>query len=249
MSRSSKNRRLVLAALASVCTTFAIPSGLASASEIRGVVELFTSQGCSSCPPADEALVDYAGRGDILALGYHVDYWDYLGWRDTLGSAENTARQRAYAKALEARSVYTPQAVVDGKTHFVGSDVSAINAQLGSSLPVPVELKKFNDRISVSIGEPSAQALDGDVRITLVYFKNESPVKIARGENAGKTHTYANAVIARQVMGMWKGASATMDMPVSEMMKHGADNCAVLLQVYDADGHPREIVGAAVLNI
>ncbi|MEM1377884.1 MAG: DUF1223 domain-containing protein [Pseudomonadota bacterium] len=248
MSKFPNIRRRVFAAISFATISLGMGASSAQAGEVRGVVELFTSQGCHSCPPADQALVNYAARGDVLALGYHVDYWDYLGWKDTLGSAENTARQRAYAKTLKARTVYTPQAVIDGKDHVVGGDVKAIEARLGDALPIPVSIDKFDDRLSVSIGAPVAKPSDGDVRITLVYFRNESPVKIERGENAGKFHTYANAVIARQVMGMWKGDAATMDMPVSEMMKHGADNCAVLLQIYDAQGNPGEIVGAAVLD-
>ncbi|MEO1702833.1 MAG: DUF1223 domain-containing protein [Pseudomonadota bacterium] len=220
----------------------------ATAQEIRAVVELFTSQGCSSCPPADDALKDYAARADVLALGYHVDYWDYLGWKDTLGSAENTARQRAYAKAMRARSVYTPQAVVDGKTHHVGSDINAISANFSDQLAIPVSLSKTANRLSVEIGQPESSSITSDVRVTLVYFKNATPVEIQRGENAGKNRTYANAVIGQQVIGMWKGEAASMEMPVSEMMKYDADNCAVLLQRYDENGNPGEIVGAAILD-
>ncbi|MEO1747655.1 MAG: DUF1223 domain-containing protein [Pseudomonadota bacterium] len=243
-------RRLTLAsaALAAMGFSFAVGSTPSNAQEIRAVVELFTSQGCSSCPPADDALKTYAARDDVLALGYHVDYWDYLGWKDTLGSAENTARQRSYAKAMRARSVYTPQAVVDGKAHLVGSNVTGINARFEESLPIPVSITKSSDRLSVDIGQPENGAYTSDVRITLVYFRNATPVEIQRGENAGKSRTYVNAVIGQQVIGMWKGDPATMEMPVSEMMKYNADNCAVLLQRYDAQGNPGEIVGAAILE-
>ncbi|MEM9999486.1 MAG: DUF1223 domain-containing protein [Pseudomonadota bacterium] len=244
-----KSRNVLTIFTALSFASAAAVSASANAAEVRGVVELFTSQGCSSCPPADLALHGYADRPDILALGYHVDYWDYLGWEDTLGSAENTARQRAYAKALGARSVYTPQVVVDGKAHMVGSNVKSIDAHLTPTLPIPVALDKSDDRLRVSIGEPANGQLTGDVRITLVYFNNETAVEIQRGENAGNKTIYANAVIARQIIGMWKGGPATMEMPVSEMMKHGADNCAVILQRYDEKGLPREIVGAAVLDI
>ncbi|MEO0543463.1 MAG: DUF1223 domain-containing protein [Pseudomonadota bacterium] len=248
MNALFRNPALLTAAIAMVGGSMVVQPTSSAAQEIRAVVELFTSQGCSSCPPADEALKGYAKRDDVLALGYHVDYWDYLGWKDTLGSAENTARQRAYAKAMRARSVYTPQAVVDGKTHHVGSHVDAIDAQFGNSFPIPVNISKAADRLSVEIGEPAGDVDASNVRITLVYFKKATPVEIQRGENAGKNRTYVNAVIGRHIMGIWKGGAANMDMPVSEMMKYNADNCAVLLQRYDEQGNPGEIVGAAILE-
>ena len=104
-------------------------SALAFAGDVKkpsGVVELFTSQGCSSCPPADAVLAELAEAGDVVALGYHVDYWDYLGWKDTLGSPENTARQYEYGKSFGDRSVYTPQAVINGRTHVNGAKREAV---------------------------------------------------------------------------------------------------------------------------
>ena len=182
---------------------------------------IFASQNCAACPKAHDTLSEVNDqRDDVLILTWSVDYWDYLGWKDTLGSAENTARQRSYAKAMRARSVYTPQAVVDGKAHLVGSNVAGINARFEESLPIPVSITKSSDRLSVDIGQPENGAYTSDVRITLVYFRNATPVEIRRGENAGKSRTYVNAVIGQQVIGMWKGDPATMEMPVSEMMKY-----------------------------
>src|SRR5690606_29247620 len=121
------------ATLAAVAAALVLAGGPVRADEIRrplGVVELFTSQGCSSCPPADEALVELAARGDVIALSFHVDYWDYLGWRDTLASPANTQRQQGYARAFGAQSVYTPQAVINGRTHTSGAKKAEIEQTL-----------------------------------------------------------------------------------------------------------------------
>jgi hypothetical protein len=104
-----------------------------AAAETRAVIELFTSQGCSSCPPADALLAEYADRDDVLALSFNVDYWDMLGWKDTLASHDNTERQRNYALARGDGQVYTPQAVIDGRTHVVGSNRDAIEAALDAN--------------------------------------------------------------------------------------------------------------------
>ncbi|MEL6437457.1 MAG: DUF1223 domain-containing protein [Pseudomonadota bacterium] len=224
----------------------------AHATELRGVVEMFTSQGCSSCPPADAALVDYAGDPSLLALSYHVDYWDYLGWKDTLGSAENTARQRAYAHALKARSVYTPQAVVNGSVHHVGSDRTSIDASLArggaSGMPIPVSISKNASRLQVSVDTSAVDLGETDIRVILVYIKNDTRIDIKRGENAGRKQLYAHSVLGMQTMGMVSGTGSVMEMPVAEMMKLNADNCAVIVQAFDANGNPGEILGAALLE-
>ena len=120
----------------------------------KAVLELFTSQGCNSCPPADAILGEYAKNGDILALSFPVDYWDYLGWKDTLASHENTVRQKAYAEARGDRQVYTPQVIVNGATHVVGSNRQQIEAALNTSkpLPVPITMTAGTDSTTVTVG-------------------------------------------------------------------------------------------------
>lgn len=220
--------------------------------KLTGVVELFTSQGCSSCPPADAALQKYIDRDDVLALAFHVDYWDYLGWKDTLASPENTRRQYDYKKTFEARSVYTPQAVINGREHVVGSRGSSIDAKLkshvnqGNGLSVPIELAENGSRIRVLVNDgdlPSGQ----DVKLVLVYYKDETIVDIQRGENTGKQITYRNTVTETQVLGMWDGEAMDVEIPTSEISAKQANGCAVLLQAVTSKGSPGAILGAAIL--
>ncbi|MEP4151235.1 MAG: DUF1223 domain-containing protein, partial [Lentilitoribacter sp.] len=142
-------------------------SGLQAADNLQnpiGVVELFTSQGCSSCPPADKALGKLIEEGKVLALSYHVDYWNYLGWEDTLATKEATDRQYAYAKTLKRRGVYTPQVIVNGRDHLVGSNYNGIKARVSKfdsserGLAVPLTISASSDEISISIGEGEGKA-------------------------------------------------------------------------------------------
>jgi hypothetical protein len=229
--------------------------GLATAvpahAEVKGVVELFTSQGCSSCPPADKLLADYADRSDILALSYNVDYWDYLGWKDTLASPENTQRQRDYAQARGDGQVYTPQAVIDGRTHVVGSRQPAIDealAKYGDGLPVPLSLSTTADAITVNIGK-AAEGSMPHATLWLVMYTREVTVPIDRGENTGKTITYRNSVRKLRPIAMWKGDDMSVDLPKSEFKHAGADRCAVLLQAETEDGLPGPILGAATIEM
>jgi hypothetical protein len=232
-----------------------ILAGLAAipgvAGEIRkpaGVVELFTSQGCSSCPPADAIFAEMAKKGDVVALAYHVDYWDYLGWQDTLASPDNTARQYDYAKSFGARSVYTPQAVVNGRTHVNGSsraEISGALSKFGEGLSVDIKVMRAGGSIVIDAGEGAG---DEQGRVVLVYFDPARPVAIERGENRGKTVTYWNAVTAIQTAGMWHGAAARYEFPASEVARKGTGGCAVLLQATGANGLPGPILGAALIS-
>jgi hypothetical protein len=235
--------RLVAAALA-----MAALGGQAGADESKqpkGVVELFTSQGCSSCPPADTVFGEIADKGDVVALAYHVDYWDYLGWRDTLASPENTARQKEYMRTFGSRSVYTPQAVINGRTHVNGSDRRAIETALAENggLSVPVSVKRAGDSMVIEVGESSSPTQKAHV--LLVYYDPATPIAIGDGENEGRTLYYWNPVTGIQTAGIWHGAVARFEMPVSEIAKKGAGGCAVLLQAVGKDGAPGPILGAA----
>ncbi len=244
-------RRTLLAGTAA--TLAAVASGPArAAAAVSGVVELFTSQGCSSCPPADAALAEFAADPDVLALGYHVDYWDYLGWADTLASPDNTARQRAYATTLGSRSVYTPQAVVNGRDHLNGGYKTRIRGLIadheaaGNGLVVPVMVAMSAGRLSVGVGDGIKPA-GADMLLTIVYYRDRSEVEIARGENAGRTMVYANAVMAQQTLGMWDGKAMQIDLPRDKIAQNKATGCAVLLQAA-IDGAPGPIMGAAKLK-
>ena len=215
-----------------------------------GVVELFTSQGCSSCPPADRLFGELAAAGDVVALAYHVDYWDYLGWRDTLGSPENTARQYEYGKSFGARSVYTPQAVVNGRTHVNGASRADIMRTLdgmrkgGDGLSVDISVTQSGDSVMIDAG--GANGKIDEAHLVLVYFDAPQEIAIERGENNGKKLTYWNAVSDIQTAGMWHGKAARYEMPLSEIAKKGG--CAVLLQSTGANGLPGPILGAAVIR-
>ncbi len=239
--------RTILAGMM-LATAFAGPVAADDATIPDGVVELFTSQGCSSCPPADANLGDLANRGSVVALAYHVDYWDYLGWKDTLANAANTARQNGYAKTLGERSVYTPQAVLDGRAHVNGADAEAIAAGLGQSrLNVPVRLNRVGDRI---IAETGAGPVPGnETVIVFAWFKSDATVKVERGENRGSTIHYVNSVVSLGTTGMYHGEAGQYEMPVSEAARAGADGVAVLVQEIGIGGAPGAILGAALMRL
>ncbi len=214
----------------------------------KGVVELFTSQGCSSCPPADRVLGELVEQGDVIALGYHVDYWNYLGWKDTFSSKQSTDRQYAYARALGRSSVYTPQAVIDGRDHINGSDRTGINTMIddfsanGRGLVVPVEAGMDRDRLQIHVGEGNGKA-----DIVLVYFDDKNTVDVGRGENAGRKLTYWHSVRDIQTVGMWDGKALDITLPASVLRQDHYGGCAILLQSMKPGSVPGPILGAAML--
>ncbi|MCB1502267.1 MAG: DUF1223 domain-containing protein [Bauldia sp.] len=232
---------LVVAALGG-----ATPAGAASA---KAVLELFTSQGCNSCPPADAILGDYAKDGSVLALSYPVDYWDYLGWKDTLASHENTLRQKSYAEARGDRQVYTPQVVVNGTTHVVGSNRRQIEAALDTSkpLPVPVTMSAGTDSTTVTVGDAEASGPSKGT-IWLAMYADPITVPIERGENTGKSITYYNVVRKLRPIAMWKGKEVSIELPKSELDQAEVSRCAVILQTEHDNGLPGAILGAATID-
>lgn len=224
------------------------PSALAGDTKPVGVVELFTSQGCSSCPPADAVLGELSKQGNLVALSYHVDYWNYLGWEDTFSSKQSTDRQYEYARTLGRKSVYTPQVIINGRDHINGADKQGINNKVsafdksGRGLTVPVEAVMDGDKIRINIG-----AGDGKADVILVYFDRENAVDVKRGENGGRKLVYWNSVRDVQTVAMWEGQAVELDLPVSVMSGKGYDGCAVLLQTMRSDGVPGAIVGAGVV--
>jgi len=231
-----------------------VPAGFSAAEEPRqspplAVVELFTSQGCTSCPPADALLADLAQAGDVVALAYHVDYWDYLGWRDTLATADNTARQYEYSDAFGSRSVYTPQAVINGRTHVNGADRAAVDRAIDSAsqadaLPVDVEISYEGDTVVIETGAGSLA--DGEAHVLLVYFNPATEVEITRGRNKGRSFTFWNSVSRFHSAGVWHGQEARYEMPMSEIIRAGAGGCAVIIQAMSRNGRPGAILGAAI---
>lgn len=202
----------------------------------RAVIELFTSQGCSSCPPADRLMGELAKRDDLIVLSLPVDYWDFLGWKDTLADPAFSERQRAYAATRGDGRVYTPQVVVNGLDHAVGSVLQSIEdkvAETRRSLAdrhVDVDFTQRGDTIVVAVS--GLQSSDEKAAtVWLVLFDRAIEVKIGRGENTGRTITYTNVVREMAPIGMWHGKSATFELPKSDLMRGGNDGCAVLVQV------------------
>jgi hypothetical protein len=209
----------------------------------QAVVELFTSQGCSSCPPADALMVELAKRPELVTLTFPVDYWDYLGWKDTLAHPAFTARQRAYAHRRSDRQVYTPQAIVNGTKPCVGSDQAQIESlivasEFGPSLPVPVRAFDRDGTVTVEVAAGSGTA---DVWVLPVLRSHT--VQIGRGENGGRTITYANVVRGVIRIGEWRGDATRLDVPLATA-RGGGDAYVVLLQATFGT-KPGPILGAA----
>jgi hypothetical protein len=174
------------------------------------VLELFTSQGCSSCPPADALLAELADRPEVIALALHVDYWDYLGWKDSFGSPKYTARQRAYAKAARSRSIYTPEMVVHGEDRVAGHNAEQIEARIaahhGSPAPASLSLSRDGDTLEIALAPAGPPIGASDVHV--VRFVPSDVVAIEAGENAGKEITYTNIVTGWETVARWDGESA-----------------------------------------
>lgn len=237
------------AASIALMMTFSTTASLQASDQLQnpiGVVELFTSQGCSSCPPADKALSKLIEEGKVLALSYHVDYWNYLGWVDTLATKEATDRQYAYAKTLKRRGVYTPQVIVNGRDHLVGSNYNGIKAKVSTfetterGLAVPLSMSSDGEEITISIG-----AGQGKASIVAVYFDNENTIDIKRGENRGRKITYHHSVRDIETIGMWYGDAQEIKLPMAVMEKVKEGGAAILLQSMANGGTPGAILGAA----
>jgi len=223
-----------LAVLIALCCTAG-----ASAQQRPLVVELFTSEGCSSCPPAEAAIGQLSARADIVALAWHVDYWDDLGWRDRFELPQSVKRQNLYARNLRRASVYTPQLVVDGRFDAVGADGSAISKALAAQrTSVPLSLSLSEAELLVDIGaQPQSPGCD----VLLVPYLRHATSAIGRGENAGRTLEEFNIVREVRALGSWKGEPKAFRIPVSSLPRDATD-VAVLIQPSDQG----PMVGAAV---
>ncbi|MBV8402778.1 MAG: DUF1223 domain-containing protein [Gammaproteobacteria bacterium] len=191
------------------------------------VVELFTSQGCSSCPPADARLGQWSARHDVIALAFHVDYWDELGWRDRFALPQSVERQDNYARALHHATVYTPELVIDGRFDALGTDDSAVERALAaprSSGPLTLSLQ--NDAVLIALGA-SPQAAPCDV--WLVPYLRHARSAIGRGENAGRTLEEFNIVRELRALGGWTGDARAFRVTRSSLPADATD-IAVLVQ-------------------
>lgn len=210
------------------------------------VVELFTSQGCSSCPPADALLAELAARPDVLALSLNVDYWDYIGWRDPYGSPVHTQRQRAYGQALNLHYVFTPQIVIDGRTSVVGSrreDVlNAIAA--AKTRPKTVEVA-FAAGNGGSVIVPAGHAPAEGGTIWLVVYDRSQTTDVPRGENAGRTIENANVVRTLERLGTWMGERLEIPLNLDDAAASGRFGCAVIVQ----QGRIGPVLGAASMRL
>ncbi len=216
----------------------------------RAVVELFTSQGCANCPPADAYLSELAKDPGLVTLSFPVDYWDYLGWKDTAAKPEFGQRQRAYATRRGDHDVYTPQMIINGKTHLVGSDRAGIAREVEaakSGLPVEVDLETRGDTLVVSVGEALGEAPTTGATVWIVRYDVSRQIAIRRGENNGRTIVYAHLVRSLQPIGMWKGRAVRIELPRQEVAPDSDGGCAVLVQT-ELDGGPGSIVGARVIQ-
>jgi len=209
----------------------------AVAAETRPVVvELFTSQSCSSCPPADALLGELAKRADVVALGFHITYWDGAQWRDPFARQASTDRQAAYDKRLTGGQVYTPQMVIDGTLDAVGSDRASVLAALAKARPVAAAPVAFaGDRRSVSVGAGTAPS---GASVLLARYALSRTTHVGGGENASRTLVDANGVETLATLGTWDGKAVSFAIEPPG----AGEGLAVLVQA--ADGR---ILGAAAL--
>jgi hypothetical protein len=219
----------------------------------RAVVELFTSQGCSSCPPADKVIGDLAKDPNVIALSMPIDYWDYLGWKDTLADSRFSARQKAYSHMRGDRDVYTPQAVINGSEHVIGSDLAGIESAIKNTeksagvMSVPVTMTLTGKQINVSVAAAkSPLAARGEVWICSI--SKSVPISIARGENRGREVTYHNVVRNLLKVGDWNGSSGSWTVPLENITRDGVDAAAVYVQDGNRD-KPGPMLGAAFTSL
>jgi hypothetical protein len=206
----------------------------AAAADRPVLVELFTSQGCSSCPPADAFLAELAAREDVVALSFHVDYWNYIGWKDPFATKWATQRQRDYGRTLAQRYVYTPEIVVDGAAHAVGSEREEVERLIADSRARPgpaVSASRSGGEVRVHVG-----AGEGEGTVWLVRFDPEHVTRVERGENGGRTLRNVNVARAMTKLGTWRGA------PLELSAEAAPGGCAVIVQ----EEGPGHVLGAAI---
>jgi hypothetical protein len=222
--------------------------------EPRAVVELFTSQGCSSCPPADEIIGELASDPSVIALSMPIDYWDYLGWKDTLADARFSARQKAYSQMRGDREVYTPQVVVNGAVHVIGSDRAGIEDAIGDTqktngvMSVPVTMTLVGKQVHVSVAASSKAPAATHGEIWICSVSKSVPIAIGRGENRGRQITYHNVVRNLLKVGDWNGSAGSWTVPLENISRDGVDAAVVYVQDGNRD-KPGPMLGAAFTSL
>jgi hypothetical protein len=216
--------------------------------EPRAVVELFTSQGCSSCPAADNVLGELKKDSSLIPLSLPIDYWDYLGWKDTLAKPRHAARQKAYSHMRGDREIYTPQVVINGTVQALGSDKGAIERAVarsrtsGTTMSVPVSVSVANGRLTVAT--PSGKG-ESAGEVWLFGVAKSLVVRVARGENRGRDLTYNNVVRQWMKLGAWNGRAQTWTVPLGDIKQDDVDAVAVIVQSGSVD-QPGPVLGAAM---
>jgi hypothetical protein len=234
-----------------------IAAPVAAHAEPRAVVELFTSQGCSSCPAADKLLGELAHDPSVVAMSLPIDYWDYLGWKDTLANPGHSARQRAYSKLRGDREVYTPQVVVNGMIHVLGSDKAAIERAIVTSdkettpehvaaMSLPVALAVSGGKLHISVSPAKDVAAGGEV--WLCALSGNVPVVIGRGENHGHTIVYHNVARRWIKLGDFSGHAENWTVPLTEFKLPDVNSAAVIVQT-GTSAKPGMMLGAAVTQL
>jgi hypothetical protein len=232
-----------------VCAIIAIIRP-ALAADPRAVVELFTSQGCSSCPPADKLIGELAKDPSVIALSMPIDYWDYLGWKDTLADSRFSARQKAYSVMRGDRDVYTPQVVVNGSAHVVGSDRTGIEDAIGDTrktegvMSVPVSMSVSGKQINVSVAASTKAPTAAHGEVWICSVSKAVPISIGRGENRGREITYHNVVRNLLKVGDWNGTPEHWSVPLENISREGVDAAVVYVQDGNRD-KPGLMLGAA----
>jgi hypothetical protein len=223
--------------------------------EPRAVIELFTSQGCSSCPPADKLLGEIAKDPSVIALTMPVDYWDYLGWKDTLADARFTARQKAYSHMRGDRDVYTPQVVVNGALHVIGSDRGQIESAMASTrsvtartMSVPVSMTQSGKQITVSVAASKAPGAGAHGEVWICSISKSVPITIVRGENRGHEIVYHNVVRNLLKVADWNGAAGSWTVPLENVARDGVDAAVVYVQDGSRE-RPGAMLGATISSL
>jgi hypothetical protein len=222
--------------------------------EPRAVVELFTSQGCSSCPPADQIIGELAKDPSIIALSLPIDYWDYLGWKDTLADSRFSARQKAYSHMRGEREVYTPQVVVNGSAHVIGSDRARIEGAIEDTkkadgvMSVPISMTLAGKQINISVAASGKAPAAAHGEVWICSISKAVPIKIGRGENRGREITYHNVVRNLLKVGDWNGSPGIWTVPLENISREGIDAAVVFVQDGNRDT-PGPMLGAAYTSL
>lgn len=239
-------RCLAYAAIAAGAIAVTSPAGAGP----RAVLELFTSQGCSSCPAADQLLGELSADPSLVTISLPIDVWDYLGWRDTLADRRNTSRWQGYSKSRGDRERYTPQMVINGVTHAIGSDAAAIEKAIAKSqrntavMSIEVKAARSGDHLDITVpeGAPSAPAA-----VSVWALAKAKTVAIGRGENKGRTITYHNVVRRRLHLGPWTVNAHHWTVALHDLAGDDIESAAVLLQTGTVE-KPNFVLGATLAS-